>query len=174
MKTTALILLGAATIGLAGCVTPKATTPAAAGTDLRQLHQAQLAVTNKVDTTYALETVPLFEGLLRGKLQSLGYTLVNTNPAMHLDVTVLACDPGNRTLRTVVGFGAGRAVMKFTARFTDANGKLLAELQGGKAYHGLETVDNPTFKSDESTRMGLVSYSVSQIGEFIQHNGQSQ
>jgi len=31
--------------------------------------------------------------------------------------------------------------------------------------------DNPTWKSDESTRMGLISYPVSQIGEFIQNNG---
>ncbi len=80
-------------------------------------------------------------------------------------------DPGNRALRTVVGFGAGRAVLKYTARFEDSHGKLLAELDGGKAYHGLEVVDNPTFKSDESTRMGLISYSVSQIGEFLDNNG---
>ena len=48
---------------------------------------------------------------------------------------------------------------------------LLAELAGGKAYHGLEVVDNPTLKSDESTRMGLISYSVSQIGDFLEAKG---
>jgi hypothetical protein len=34
--------------------------------------------------------------------------------------------------------------------------------------------DNPTFKSDEATRMGLISYSVSQIGEFIQNDGREK
>ena len=48
---------------------------------------------------------------------------------------------------------------------------LVAELAGGKAYYGLEVVDNPTLKSDESTRMGLISYSVSQIGDFLEAKG---
>jgi len=41
-----------------------------------------------------------------------------------------------------------------TARFKDGSGQLLGEFEGGKAYHGMELVDNPTFKSDESTRWG--------------------
>jgi hypothetical protein len=64
--------------------------------------------------------------------------------------------------------------LKYTAQFKDPTGKLLAELEGGKAYHGLEMEDNPTFKSDEATRMGMISYSVSQIGEFIQNNGREK
>jgi hypothetical protein len=40
-------------------------------------------------------------------------------------------------------------------------------MNGGKQFHGGEFVDNPTFKSDESIRMGLISRSVSQIGAFI-------
>ena len=66
-----------------------------------------------------------------------------------------------------VGFGAGRALLKYTARFKDPRGNLLAELEGGKAYTGMELVDNANLKSDESIRMGLISYSVSQIGAFI-------
>jgi hypothetical protein len=96
---------------------------------------------------------------------------VEADPEMVVDVTVHQFDSGNRALRMTIGFGAGRAVLKYTAQFKDPSGKLLAELQGGKAYHGAEVVDNPTFKSHESTRMGLISYSVSQIGEFIQNNG---
>ena len=30
------------------------------------------------------------------------------------------------------------------------------------------------FKSNESLRMGMISYSVSQIGEFIQNNGREK
>lgn len=89
---------------------------------------------------------------------------------MMVNVTISQFDPGNRTMRTLIGFGAGRAVLSFTAGIKDPNGKLLAELEGGKAYHGLEMADNPTFKSDESTRMGLISYSVSQIGIYFENN----
>ncbi len=90
---------------------------------------------------------------------------------MTVEVTVREFSPGDRALRMLIGFGAGRALCKYTARFEDASGKLLAELEGGKSYHGSELVDNPTFKSDESTKMGLVSYSVSQIAQFVEHNG---
>ena len=70
------------------------------------------------------------------------------------------------------GQGAGRAVLKFTASFKDSEGQLLAEFEGGKSYHGVELVDNPTFKSDESTNLGLISYSISQIGNFLEKNGE--
>jgi hypothetical protein len=52
---------------------------------------------------------------------------------MVLEVKVYEFDPGNRVSRTLVGFGAGRAVLKYAARFKDPSGKLLAELEGGKA-----------------------------------------
>lgn len=115
----------------------------------------------------------MFEGLLKGRLQALGYTLVETDPEMVMNVRVHRFDEGDRALRTLVGFGAGRAVLRFTADFQTPSGELIAELEGGKAYHGMELTDNPTFKSDESTRMGLISYSVSQIAGFIQNNGRS-
>jgi hypothetical protein len=171
MKTITLICLTAATMLLAGCVSPKVTTPAPVAVDFHQFHNVRLILTDSANTAYSKEGLPMFEGLLRGRLQSFGYTLVEADPEMILDVKVHQFDPGNRALRTVIGFGAGRAVLKYTAQFKEPAGKLLAELEGGKAYHGLEVADNPTFKSDESTRMGLISYSVSQIGEFIEHDG---
>ena len=167
---TFIFLVAAATV-LPGCVTPHATKLPNTGVDLHQFHKVKLVVTDSANTAYAKEGLPMFEGLLKGRLQSLGYTLVEADPEMVLGVTVSRFDPGDRAMRTVIGFGAGRAILRYTARFQDPTGKLLAELEGGKAYHGSELVDNPVFKSDESTRMGLISYSVSQIGEFIQTNG---
>ena len=171
MRKTRIILLAVVGAALAGCVSPKVTTSAPAAVNFHQFHTVKLVVTDSAKTAYAKEGLPMFEGLLKGRLESLGYTLVEAEPGMMVNVTISQFDPGNRTMRTLIGFGAGRAVLKFTAQFKDPNGKLLAELEGGKAYHGLEMADNPTFKSDESTRMGLISYSVSQIGEFIQNNG---
>jgi hypothetical protein len=171
MKTKQIISLVVAGVALAGCVSPKVITPVPATVDFHQFHKVKMSLTDSANTAYSKEGLPMFEGLLEGRLQSLGFTFVEVEPEMLLEVTVHQFDPGNRALRTIIGFGAGRAVLKYTARFKDPNGKLLAELEGGKAYHGLEMADNPTFKSDESTRMGLISYSVSQIGEFVQRNG---
>lgn len=156
---------------LSGCVTPQVTQPSGDPVDWRGFQKIELIVTDSVNTAYSKNGLPMFAGLLRGRLQSIGYALVDTAPQMILEVSVHEFDPGNRPLRTLIGFGAGRAVLKYTARFKTPMGKLLAELEGGKAYHGLELVDNPTFKSDEATRMGLITYSVSQIGEFIEKNG---
>lgn len=156
---------------MAGCVTPH-TTHHQASVKLNEFRRINLIVTDAVGSSYSKESLPLFEGLLRGKLQSNGYTLVATNAELSLHVAITACDAGNRTLRTLIGFGAGRAVLKFTASFKDSEGQLLAEFEGGKSYHGVELVDNPTFKSDESTNLGLISYSISQIGNFLEKNGE--
>jgi hypothetical protein len=172
MKTCTFIFCVAAATALAGCVTPEATRPAAAGLDLGQFNRVQLILTDSVNTSYAKTGLPMFEGLLKGRLQSLGFTLVETNAEMVLDVTVQEFSPGNRTMRTLVGFGAGRAILNYTAQFKNPGGKILAQLTGGKVYHGLEARDNPTFKSDEATRMGLISYSVSEIGDFTEHRSQ--
>ena len=171
MKTTVLILL-TLTLALTGCVTPEATKPPARDVNLRQVQQLKLVVTNSVFTQYAIEAKPQFEGLLRGTLQSLGYSMVETNPQMVLNVDVTALDPGSRGTRFWVGFGAGKAVMRYIAQFSDPEGHLLAELKGGKAYSGMEFGDNPIFKSDEGIRLGMISRSVNQIADFIRSNGQ--
>lgn len=172
MKTTALIILTIAlALALTGCVTPEASKPPATGVNLREFQQLKLVVTNSVFTQYALAAKPQFEGLLRGTLQSLGYSLVETNPQMILNVDVTELEPGSRSARFWVGFGAGKAVMRYTAQFKDSEGKLLAEFKGGKAYSGMEFNDNATFKSDESIRMGMISRSVGQIADFIRNDG---
>jgi hypothetical protein len=171
MKTIILFLTAALAALLAGCVTPQATTPLPAAMDIRQFNEVKLVATDEVNTPFSREGLPMFEGLLKARLQSSGYALVDSNAEMVIEVAVHEFSPGNRALRTTVGFGAGRAVLKFTARFKDSHGNLLAEFDGGKTYTGMELDDNPTFKSDESTRMGLISDSASQIGKFIQNSG---
>lgn len=171
MKTSNLILGSVLAVALVGCVTPEATKPVATGVNLREYQQVKLVVTNTVTTPYAILATPLFDGLLKGSLQSLGYSLVETNAQLVLEVKVNQLEPGSRSARFWVGFGAGKAVMKYTAQFKDSSGNLLAELQGGKAYSGMELSDNAAFKSDDSIRMGMVSASVSQLTDFIQHNG---
>lgn len=171
MKMTKWMVLITAMGLLASCVAPATKkSPAVAGR-LSDYQKVKLRVTDLVGSEYSRSGVPMFEGLLKGKLQSLGLETIPENADLNLEVSIVEFDQGNRTLRTLVGMGAGRAVLKFNARFLDSTGKLVAEFEGGKAYHGMELTDNATFKSDESTRMGLISHSVSQIGEFITKNG---
>lgn len=174
MKRRVVLLVAVAAIVVSSCVSPHANKTPSASVDLRHFHRVKLVVSDQVHSASSREGVPMFAGLLRGRLSALGYEFVEAEPEMILEVRVNEFDEGNRALRTVVGFGAGRAVMKFTADFRDPSGSLLAQLEGGKSYHGLELVDNPTFKSGESTRMGMVSYPVSQIAEFIEANGRAQ
>jgi len=168
---TASINYGCMLLLLTGCVSPRVVTPPKAGVNFREYRTVKVLVTDAVNTSYSKEGRRMLEGLLKGKLQSLGHQVVEVDPQMILEVEVRAFDPGDRAMRMIVGFGAGRAVLKFAARFKDESGKVLAAFEGGKSYHGMELVDNPTFKSDESTRLGMISQAVKEIGEFIHNNG---
>lgn len=169
MKILLFVLPVALAAMLVGCATPQVTTPEPAAVDLHQFKTARLVVVDGVNTPFSREELPMFEGLLKGRMQSAGYTMVDSNAQMVVEVTVNEFTPGDRALRLTVGLGAGRALLKYTARFKNSRGNLLAELQGGKAYTGAELADNEYFMSDESFRMGLISYSVSQIGRFVQN-----
>lgn len=171
MKSLRVAILAGLVLLFAGCVSTRATKPPAAGVDFKQYSRVKLVVTDAVNTPYSKAGLPMFQGLLRGRLEAMGYSVAETDGPLNLTVRVVEFSPGDRALRMLVGFGAGRAVFKYTARLEDASGRFLAELEGGKSYHGMELVDNPTFKSEEATRMGLVSCSVSQIARFIETNG---
>jgi hypothetical protein len=170
MKTNILLLLSVPIL-LAGCVAPKVTSPAPAAVSLRQYPKVKVVVTDSVNSVYSKEGVPMLEGLLKGKLQSLGYTPVDANPQMIVDVQLTKFEPGERALRMFFPPGVGRAECRYTASVKDASGSLLAEMEGGKMYHGREFIDNPMLKSQESMRMGMITHSVSQIGKFIRNNG---
>jgi hypothetical protein len=113
----------------------------------------------------------MFEGLLKGKLKSLGFQVVDIEEDMVLEINVTAFKPGSAAARFFVGFGAGRAVFIYTANFKEKNGKLLTTLEGGKSYHGMEFIDNPLYKNDEELRMGMIQQAVIQISDFIKNKG---
>jgi hypothetical protein len=68
------ILLAVAGAALTGCVSTKVTTSAPAAVDFHQFHKVGLIVTDSAKTAYSKEGLPMFDGLLKGRLQSLGYT----------------------------------------------------------------------------------------------------
>ena len=156
---------------LFACVTPKITKPPEEPIDFKQYKKVKLVVFDEVKTPYSIEGMPMFEGLLKGKLQSLGYSMVEQDEDMVLEIRVTDFKPGSATMRFLVGFGAGRALLIYVASFKDRSGKLLTTLDGGKSYHGAEITDNPLYKTEEEIRMGMIQLSVIQIGQFIKNNG---
>jgi len=166
-----LVILIFSVVILFSCVTPKITKPPEEPIDFKQYKKVKLVVFDEVKTPYSIEGMPMFEGLLKGKLQSLGYSMVEQDEDMLLEIKVTDFKPGSATMRFLVGFGAGRAVLIYIASFKDRSGKLLTTLDGGKSYHGAEITDNPLYKTEEEIRMGMIQISVIQIGEFIKKNG---
>ncbi len=156
---------------LSSCVTPKISKSAEEPIDFKQYKKVKLIVYDEAKTPYSTEGILMFDGLLKDKLQSLGYSVVEQDEDMLLDIRITGFKPGSAALRFLVGFGAGRAVLTYIANFKDRSGKPLATLDGGKSYHGLELADNPLYKTEEELRMGMIQLSVNQIGEFIKNNG---
>ena len=167
MKPIALIV----SLFLVSCVTPKGFVPSGQRLDFKQYHVAQVFTTDEVQSPYSKQAIPMFEGLLRGKLQSLGFALSDEQPDLRVHIKIKTFDPGNRAVRMIVGFGAGKAQLTFVGIFQDTSGKVLAEMSGGKYYTAMELSDNPMFYSDEQIQMGLITQSVSQVGRFIETNG---
>ena len=166
-----LVVLIFSVVFLFSCVTPKITKPPEEPIDFKQFKKVRLVVFDEVKTSYSIEGMPMFEGLLKGKLQSLGYSMVEEDEDMLLETRITDFKPGSAALRFLVSFGAGKAVLTYIASFKDRSGKLLTILDGGKSYHGLEITDNPLYKTEEEIRMGMIQLSVIQIGEFIKKNG---
>jgi len=160
-----------AIIFLSACVTPKVSKPTEEVIDFKGYKKVKLIMNDAVKTPYSIEGMPMFEGLLKGKLQSLGHSMTDQEEDMLLEIRVTGFTPGSATARFLVGFGAGKAVLTYVADFKDRSGKLLATLDGGKSYHGMEIADNPLYKTEEEIRMGMIQLSVIQIGEFIKNGG---
>ncbi len=168
LKTIPCVLLA---LILVSCVTPQSHQSSNEPVNFKKYEKVKLVITDAVNTPYSANGLPMFEGLLKGKLRSIGYNVVESNEDMRLEINVNGLKPGNRALRTLVGFGAGRAVFTYVADFKEKDGRSITTLDGGKAYHGLEIADNPLYKSDEEILMGMFEQSVIQIGDFIRNNG---
>jgi hypothetical protein len=69
---------------LYGGVTSEVISSPANRTDLRLFKKVELIVTDGTNTGYSKNGTPMFEGLLRGRLQSIGYTLWIRSPKWFL------------------------------------------------------------------------------------------
>lgn len=174
IKLNCLLILAA----LGGCVTPQVTTQKLAGssltTDFGLYRTATYALVRdpraEIQPGFGDEEIGLFDTLLRKKLISMGYTLINDDaPDFHLTITILAAKQGNAAARFLVGFGAGRGVFTFDAKFTDAAKKEIASFVGGQAYTGFE--GGAGLSSADTIMATATSSAVSQIERFMRNGG---
>lgn len=158
-------------VALSGCVTPTVIRPAADSVNFRAYKTVKLEIKDWVKSPYSEDGIPMLDGLLRGKLRSLGYTLVDSSEDMTVEVNVSEFSPGSAAARFFLGFGAGKALLVYRAKFMDSSGSVIAEYEGGKSYHGMELSDNPLYKSEEEIKLGMIQQAAIQLGQFIQSNG---
>jgi hypothetical protein len=78
-----------------------------------------------------------FSRYVRSELLQRGFEVDPGSP-VRLDVDVHAFKPGNTAARILVGFGAGRGSLIYTARFVDENGEVLAQIDGNERHTGSE------------------------------------
>ncbi len=78
-----------------------------------------------------------FSRHVRSELLQRGYEVDPGSP-VRLDVDVHAFNPGNTTARILVGFGAGRGSLLYTARFVSGDGEVLAQIDGQERHTGGE------------------------------------
>ncbi len=156
---------------VSGCVTPTVIKPVSGSVDFKAYKSVKLELKDWVKSPYSEDGIPMLNGLLKGKLQSLGYSVVDTGEDMTIEVNVTDFAPGSAAARFFIGFGAGKALLVYRAKFLDKEGNLITEFEGGKSYHGMEVVDNPLYKTEEEIKLGMIQQAVIQIGQFIQNNG---
>lgn len=156
---------------LSACVTANVITLPAGTVDFRQYKAVRLVVLDRVFTSYSGEGIPILERWLKDMLQSQGYSLVDQEEDLRIEISVTRFQPGSRLLGWSYGFGPTAAMLAYSASFVDRRGVRIGELEGGKSYHGWEAVENPRWMTSEQLMMAMIRHSVTQIGQFIQNNG---
>ena len=78
-----------------------------------------------------------FSRHIRSELLQRGYEVDEGSP-VRLEVDVHAYVPGNTAARILVGFGAGRASLLYTARYVGEDGEVLARIDGQERHTGHE------------------------------------
>lgn len=95
-----------------------------------------------------------------------------TDKKLVLNVNVREFNPGNAALRLTVRFGAGRGSLIYSAEYADAEGKVLARMDGQERFTGHEIHFNydygpvTTLGGEETVRQVLVKEAGKHIVEL--------
>lgn len=77
---------------------------------------------------------------LQARLLNSGFDLDKDLEGMTLDVNVEKFSPGNAFIRLIIGLGAGRGSLIYTAKYISSEGKILAEMEGKERFTGGEAM----------------------------------
>ena len=78
-----------------------------------------------------------FSRHVRSELLQRGYEVDPGSP-VRLEIDVHAFKPGNTAARILIGFGAGRGSLIYTARYVSEDGEVLAQIDGQERHTGSE------------------------------------
>jgi len=131
--------------------------------DFKQFKTVKLVISDEVNNDYSKGAIPLFDGLLKAKLVSMGFQTVEEDPQLLIELAIIRAQPGNKALRMLVGFGTGEVRIGHKTTFKKADGGFLAEFSGWEGQFMKEQIQ---WDSDR-LRLELVMVCVDKIAKFI-------
>lgn len=141
MSFPTILLALSLTTFIASCSTQQVLT--SAGTDLRRVNPSiQVRVTGEADK----ELIASLTREIKGQLVIAGFDIEKqSDKKIALNVNVNRFTPGNAALRWTVGLGAGRGSLVYVAEYVDADGKVLASMEGQERFTGQEVGFNTNY-----------------------------
>ena len=110
---------------------------------------------------------------IKGQLITVGFDPAQpVSTGISLDVFVAKFTPGNTALRYIVGFGAGRGSLIYTAEYTNQKGAILAKMDGqerftsGEANYNIDYGWATTLGGQETATKVLVKEAAKHIVEL--------
>jgi predicted small lipoprotein YifL len=110
---------------------------------------------------------------LKSKLRVSGFNIVDDDENDHIDLNVYVTwfSPGNAGVRFLIGFGAGRGSLVYTAEYTDQKGEILAKMDGQERFTGMDEYlgeygAGTAFGGEETSRRVLIKESAKHIVEL--------
>ncbi len=115
---------------------------------------------------------------LKARLILAGFDIEKqTGEKLALDVNVIEFNPGDAAARMIVGFGAGRGSLIYTAEYKTAKGEVLAKMEGQERFTGGEVAFNldyghfTTLGGEATVREVLVKEAAKHIVELAINPG---
>jgi hypothetical protein len=159
-----LLILGLCLFFLISCGGTKAVMMEEGKTiNFKQFKTVKLMVIDEVNNDYSKGAIPLFDGLLKAKLVSMGFQPVEEDPQMLIELAIIRAQPGNKALRMLVGFGTGEVRIGHRTTFKNTVEHVMAEFSGWEGQFMKEQIQ---WDSDR-LRLELVMVCVDKIAKFI-------
>jgi hypothetical protein len=132
----------------------------------------QIVVEDAARSADSGEGANLLERMLQDEFGLRGLETPAKLSELILEVKIVQFELGSATKRMLIGFGAGKAQVTYTATLRDASQGVLGETDGHKQYTGFElnSKDNPGFKGDDALRRSMAEHCAAELTEFVREH----